>query len=142
MRHTLIVDKATPWPQYNEYEGQLDGRVDGVAVSCHSADGGWDEITPGDVLELDVRLVRRGAVQVVDASVPLALDHVDGIDYVLVGTVLERDGELVRVDSTLPLEVDLEINPFPKFTVPDVAVGDRIRVEGSLEAERLDDPTV
>jgi hypothetical protein len=71
--------------------------------------------------------------------VPAALDHVDGVDYVLVGTVRERDGEEVRVESLLMLDVDLEINPFPKFVVPDVAVGDRIRVEGSLEVELLDE---
>ena len=136
MKHTLIVDRATPWPQYNEYEGQLDGRVDGHPVSAHSTDGGWDRIAPGDVMEIDLRLVRRGDVEVVDASVPHALDHVGGVDYVLVGTVRERDGELVRVDSTIALDVDLEINPFPQHTVPDVAVGDRIRVEGSFEAER------
>ena len=135
MRHTLIVDRATPWPRYNEYEGQLDGRIDGMAVSGHSTDGGWDRIAPGDVLEIDLRLVRRGAVEIVDASVPLALRHVDGVDYVLVGDVLERDGELVRVESAVTLEVDLEINPFPQHKVPDVAVGDRIRVEGSLEME-------
>jgi hypothetical protein len=135
MRQTLIVDRVIPWSQYNEYEGQLDGRIDGHPVSCHSTDGGWDEIAPGDVLEIDLRLVRRRDVEIVDASTPLALDQIDGIEYVAVGTVTERDGELVRLDSIMALEVDLEINPFPQYTVPDVAVGDRIRVSGSFEAD-------
>jgi hypothetical protein len=135
VRQTLIVDRVVPWSQYNEYEGQLDGRVDGNAVSCHSIDGGWDEISPGDVLEIDLRLVRRGDVAIVDAATPDALEQVDGIEYLAVGTVTARDGELVQVDSIMALEVDLEINPFPRSAVPDVAVGDRIRVSGTFEAD-------
>ncbi|HEX6024725.1 MAG TPA: hypothetical protein VFZ00_22230 [Solirubrobacter sp.] len=41
----------------------------------------------------------------------------------------------LTVERVIPLVVDLDIAPFLNRPVPDVAVGDRIRVEGTLEAE-------
>ena len=70
-----------------------------------------------------------------DASAPPALTQRDGVSYEVVGTVLARDGEQVRLDSVMPLDVDLDLAPFLTRRVPDVAVGDRIRVEGTLEAD-------
>jgi hypothetical protein len=142
MRHTLTVERAVPWPHFNEYEGQIEGRLDGHPVTCHVfiTDGDWTRIRPGATYEVQAKLVRDGEVQVLDASGLPALSQRDGVSYEVVGTVVARDGEDVRLDTILPLDVDLDLAPFPRRTVPDVAVGDRIRVEGTLEAELdLDD---
>jgi hypothetical protein len=137
MRHTLTVERAVPWPQFNEYEGQIEGRLDGHAVTCKVflTDGDWSRIKPGDAYDVDAKLIRDGDVEVLDASAPSALTQRDGVNYEVVGTVLARDGEDVALDSVLPLDVDLDLAPFLQRTVPDVAVGDRIRVEGTLEAD-------
>jgi hypothetical protein len=137
MTHTLTVERAVPWAQFNEYEGQIEGRLDGHAVTCKVflADGDWSRIKPGDTYEVDARLLRGGEVEVLDANAPPALTQREGVNYEVVGTVLARDGEDVQLDSVIPLDVDLDLAPFMKRTVPDVAVGDRIRVEGTLEAE-------
>jgi hypothetical protein len=137
MRRTLTVERAVPWTRFNEYEGQIDGRLDGHAVTCHVflTDGDWTRVKPGDAYEVEAKLIRDGDVEVLDASAPPALTQRDGVSYEVVGTVLARDGEQVRLDSVMPLDVDLDLAPFLTRRVPDVAVGDRIRVEGTLEAD-------
>ena len=82
-----------------------------------------------------VTLTRYGDVEVLDASAPPALTQRDGVNYEVTGTVLARDGEEVELDSVLRLDVDLDLTPGMRRAVPDVAVGDRIRVEGVLEAD-------
>jgi hypothetical protein len=132
----LTVDRAVPWP-HNEYEGQIEGRLDGLAVTCKVllTDGDWSRIRPGDVYEVDATLTRYGDVEVLDASAAPALIQRDGVNYEVIGTVLARDDEAVELDSVLRLDVDLDLAPFMQRRVPDVAVGDRIRVEGILEAD-------
>jgi hypothetical protein len=134
MRHSLTVERAVPWP-HNDYEGQIEGRLDGHAVTCKVllTDGDWSRLKPGDVYEVDARLTRYGDVEIVDAAP--ALTQRDGVNYEVIGTVLARDEEAVELDSVLRLDVDLDLAPFMRRRVPDVAVGDRIRVEGVLEAD-------
>src|SRR3954452_24291272 len=100
MRHSLTVERAVPWP-HNEYEGQIEGRLDGRAVTCKVllTDGNWSRIKPGDVYEVDATLTRYGDVEVLDASAPPALSQRDGVNYEVIGTVLARDDEVVELDS-------------------------------------------
>jgi len=137
MRHTLTVERAVPWAQFNEYEGQIEGRLDGHPVTCRVVltDRDWTRIKPGDTYEVEAKLVRGGDVQVLAASALPALTQRDGVSYEVVGTVVARDGEDVQLDTVLPLDVDLDLAPFLRRAVADVAIGDRIRVEGTLEAD-------
>jgi hypothetical protein len=137
MKQTLTVERVVPWPQFNEYEGQIEGRLDGHPVTCHVwvDDRNWDGIRAGDALAVAAMVRRTGDVEVLDAAAPAELRQLDGVNYAVVGTVLERDGERVRLDSVMPMDVDLELSPFLQRTIPDVKVGDRIRIEGSLEAD-------
>ena len=139
MRQTLAVERLIPWSDFNEAEAQIDGHLDGHAVICHVLLYGaeWDLVRPGESLEADITFVRYGDVAVV--SEPAALINVRGVNYVAIGTVVEREDDLLRVDSVLPLEVDLEIIPGMRRPIPEVAVGDTIRVEGTFEVELLDE---
>ena len=132
MRHTLTIERATPWPQFNEYEGKVEGQLDGHRVGAHVFLTGesWDDLRPGLVREVWAKLVRRGEVTIVDPSEPPVLT-----EDTIVGTVRERDGETVIVDSLIALEVDLDLDEPATRVVPDVKAGDRIRVKGALEID-------
>lgn len=139
MRQTLAVDRLIPWSDFNDAEAQIDGRLDGHAVSCHVLLHGeeWERPQPGRSLEADITLVRYGDVTLTDA--PASLTRVDGVSFVAVGTVVDREDDLLRLDSVLPLEVDLDITPGMRRALPDIAPGDTIRVEGTFELELTDD---
>ena len=97
----------------------------------------WDRPKPGEPLEADITLVRYGDVTLTDA--PAALTRVNGVNFVAIGTVVERDDDLLRLDSVLALEVDLDTTPGMRREIPEIAVGDTIRVEGTFELELLDE---
>jgi hypothetical protein len=58
----------------------------------------------------------------------------------VIGTVVTREGDLLQLDSVLPIEVDLDITPGMHRVIPVIATGDTICVEGTFELELLDDP--
>ena len=132
MRHTLTIERATPWPQLNEYEGRVEGQLDGHRVGAHVFLLGesWDDLRPGLVREVWAKLVRTREVTIVEPAEPAVLT-----EDTIVGTVRERDGETVMVDSVIPLEVDLDLDESAIRTVPDIRAGDRIRVAGDLEID-------
>lgn len=132
MRHTLTIERATPTPEFNEYEGYVEGRLDGHRVRAHVFLIGesWNDLRPGLVREVWAKVVRKGDVTIVDASSPAVL----GGDAI-VGTVRRRDGETAIVDSVIPIEVDLDLVDSPEVSIADVQVGDRISVHGDLEID-------
>lgn len=137
MRHMLTIERVVPGSDPDEGHGRVEGRLGDRVVMCRvflpHAD--WSRYRPGDALEVDAYVVRNGDVAIVEADAPPSLTHSGGCNYVVVGTVVSRDGEWVELDSVMPLEVDLELSPHLRRTIPDVTVGDRIRVEGSLEVD-------
>ena len=132
MRHTLTIERATPWPQFNEYEGQVEGELDGhrVRAKVFLIGESWDDLRPGVVREVWAKLVRRGEVAIVGPAQPAVLT-----EDTIVGTIRERADETLIVDSVIPFEVSLDLDEIAAREVPDVKPGDRIRVRGELEID-------
>jgi hypothetical protein len=132
VRHTFTVERALPWPQFNEYEGEVHGVLDGHRVSAHVLLIGesWADLTPGLVREVSATFRRYRDLAKVDPGTPLKLTGA-----VIVGTVRELDGERLTVDSVIGIDVDLDLDVTSERALPAVRVGDRIRVEGEIEID-------
>jgi hypothetical protein len=139
MAHTLKVRDVQRWSEYNEFEGQIHGELDGVPVVCHLLGMPvrlWDTFRPGATLQVDAWVERQyGGVEILLPGSPAKLEQAgDGVIYDIVGPVVAQDGEELQVDSVLPLRVDLEWAE--RFgDPPPLRVGEVIRVRGALKVE-------
>jgi hypothetical protein len=139
MTHTLHVREVARWWEYNEFEGQIHGELDGVPVVCYLLGvpvALWDTVRPGAVLRVEAWVERQyGGVEILLPHSPARLERAgDGVVYDIVGAVVAQDGEVVRVDSVLPLRVDLEwAERFGE--PPPLRIGEVIRVRGVLKVE-------
>jgi hypothetical protein len=87
----------------------------------------------GETLPADLRLERSGEWGRVDLGRTPSLVQVAGVDYDLVGTVLDVTGQELVVDASLVLGVDLDLPPGAE--PPDLAAGDRVEVRGRLQVD-------
>lgn len=138
MTHTLQVRAVKRWSEYNEFEGQIHGELDGVPVVCYLLGMPvelWDTFRPGATLRVEASVERQyGGVEILPDS-PAKLEQTDdGVIYDIVGPVVAQDGERLQVDSVLPLRVNLEWAE--RFGhPPPLRIGDVVRVRGALEVK-------
>lgn len=139
MTYTLQVHEVKRWSEYNEYEGQVHGELDGRPVVCYLLGMPvelWDAFHPGSSLQVDAWVeLQHGGVEILLPDTPVKLEQVgDGVIYDIVGRLLTQDGEELQVDSVLPMRVDLDWAE--RFGPPPaLRVGDVIRVRGALKIE-------
>jgi len=133
------IDKVHRWTDHNEYEGQLEGHVQGLNICPHllvfSVDE-WKQCKPGAEINLDLWLERNGRVTKLNEPGTKEVKQENGINYLVSGPVVEIiSNEEIRIQSTIELRVDLDLSEHSEFTIPKLAVGDWIRVDGCLKAE-------
>ena len=132
MLKTVTLRKLEPWPQFNEYEGEVVVEVDGRELTCHvvmSSKDAWRTHRPGEALKADLWLDRDRTWEKARPTDQPFLRHVAGVHYELLGKILDLRGERLTVDAGLVLSVDLEADA---AAVSTLAVGDKVRAEGSL----------
>lgn len=138
--YSLEVRGVTRWTELNEYEGEVQGVLDGVPVHAYvlaaPADQ-WERYEPSSTLEVEAWVERSGPVEPLPAGSEPALTHVDGVVYDVAGTIVERDGEQLQVASTLPIRVDLDLSA--GTDPPRLAVGEGVRVRGILKVDIPDE---
>ncbi len=90
MLKTVTLKALTPWPQFNEYEGEVVVEVDGRELTCRvvlSSTQEWKQHRPGERRPTELRLDR---------------------DRTWEKTVLDIRAERLTVDAGFPLSVDLD----------------------------------
>jgi len=125
---------------FNEYEGEVHGELDGIPVTCHVLAAPveqWDSYRPGVTLEVDVWVERSGEIETLPVGSPAVLTQVDGVVYDVTGRIVGRDGEQLQVESTLPVRVDLDIST--RTELPGLRIGDLVRVRGTLKIDLPDE---
>lgn len=138
MTHTLRVRDVIRWAHLNDYEGVVRGELDGIPVTCYVlavTAGHWASYRPGAAVRVDAWLERCGEVETLPQASQTALTQVDRALYDVTGVVTRQDGELVQVDSALPIRVDLD--PPARSRLPQLQTGDVIRVRGVLKVDLL-----
>jgi len=145
MTHSLIINNVMPLVQYNEYEGYIEGVIQGRKVCCYvmiydQAD--WNRFKPGVDAVVDIWLERSGPVEKIEDDRAPALIQKREALYIAVGVVQEINGEMVMIDSVLPLRIDLDVSLFSPHPIPALQVGDRVSVEGILKADLYPDDDV
>ncbi len=132
MLKTVTLKALTPWPQFNEYEGEVVVEVDGRELTCHvvlsSADE-WKQHKAGDRVPADLWFERDRTWEKVEPGAQPYFRQIGGVHYEMVGTVREIGPEMLMVDAGFPLSVHLVTRP------EGLAVGDRIHVDGSMTIE-------
>ena len=140
MRYTFTITRLVPWSDLNEYEGQIDGVIDGYQLCCYvllPSGEAWRRYNPGDTLEVDLWLERGGhrdSIQI-DPSAAPALQQLEGVNYQVSGRVTEIDDEMVILESILPLRVDLDTSSAVRHIIPTIREGDLLRVQGVLKID-------
>lgn len=126
------VDRSTA---LNECEGTLTGRLDGDLFTCHVLDpeAEWSRYRIGESIDVDVWLERTGELSVLPTGTPPEIRQIEGCVYELTGVVVEREGQDAEVQATRRFRVDLDLTPFEDL--PDVQVGDTVRLRAMLQAE-------
>lgn len=137
MPHTLTIKKLVPWSEYNEYEGHLEGVLDGYDICgyllMHSAEN-WHKYESEQIVEVDLWFERTGSVTILNSSALPALQQLEGVNYEVTGTVTHVVGETLMLNSVFPLRVDLDISSDMKPPFPlEIRVGDQIHVVGALK---------
>ena len=129
----LRIRAVVRWTRYNDHEGVIHGELDGVPVTCYVlvVTGHWDQYQPGMTMPVDAWVERSGDVETLPPASPAALTQVDEALYDVTGVVRQQDGELVQVDSILPIRVDLD-PPFRR-PPPQLRTGDVVRVRGVMK---------
>jgi hypothetical protein len=142
MTHTLKVRGTKRWSEFNEFEGEVHGELDGVPVVAYLLGVPvevWDDtFVPGATLQVEAWVeLQHGGVEILPPDTPVKLEQVgDGVIYDIVGRLLAQDGEELQVDSVLPMRVDLDWAE--RFGPPPaLRVGDVIRVRGALKIETV-----
>jgi hypothetical protein len=139
--HALVVRNVVRWEDFNEYEGEVHGELDGTLVEAYllgSIDE-WDNVfRPGAALDVDAWIERSGEFETLPAGSPAELKQVDGVVYEITGTVTAVDGEQLLVESALPMRVDLDLG-HARANTHGVNVGDTIRVRGMLKVDLPDE---
>jgi hypothetical protein len=140
MTHTLRVREVVRWTEFNEYEGVIHGELDGVPVTCYVLvpTTEWDSYRPGTAVEVDAWVERTGDVDTLPPGSQAALTQVDGAIYEVAGIITQQCDEQVRVDSTLPIRIDLDLPA--RWQPPQLRIGDVIRVRGILKIDLPDGP--
>jgi len=138
--HSLRVREVTRWTDFNEYEGEIQGELDGVPVTAYVLVAPleqWQRYQPSTTLEVDAWVERTGAVEPLPSGGKPELTRVDGVVYDVAGTIVDQDGEQLHVDSRLPIRIDLDLAAGAER--PQLAVGDGVRVRGILKVDIADD---
>ncbi|NJL91698.1 MAG: hypothetical protein HC916_19420 [Coleofasciculaceae cyanobacterium SM2_1_6] len=133
----MIIKKLVPWSDLNEYEGQIEGLIDGYKLCCRVIMSGaqeWQEYSPGDIINADIYLVRCGDVTILDESTLPTLHQIADVSYEVKGIVTHVSGDIILLKSSLPflLEVNLDISPHMKYSIPEIQVGNQIFVSGVM----------
>jgi hypothetical protein len=134
MLKTVTLKALTPWPQFNEYEGEVVVEVDGRELTCHvvlSSAQEWKQHRPGERRPAEVWLDRDRTWEKAEPDAEPYFQHIGGVHYELIGTVLDIRAERLTVDAGFLLSVDLETGAAPAG----VAVGDKIHVDGSMSID-------
>ena len=140
VRHRLQVHDVVPWAEFNEYEGEIHGELDGVPVHAYvlvAPVEQWEEYRPGATLEVEAWIERSGGISPRPSGEPSELTQVDGVVYDVAGRIMEVDGDELRLGSTPPLRVDLDLPGGAER--PRLKVGDGVRVRGILKVDLPDD---
>jgi hypothetical protein len=139
MLKTVTLKALTPWPQFNEYEGEVVVEVDGRELTCHvvlsSADE-WKQHKAGERLPAELWLERDRTWEKVQPDAPPLFRQIGGVHYEVVGLVREIGPEMLVVDAGFPLSVHLVTRGTPQG----LAVGDKIHVDGSMTIELEPEP--
>lgn len=134
----MTIEKLTPWSEFNEYEGEIEGVLDGVPITTYvllPSGRHWARYNPRDTVEVDAWLERTGPVVVEHESNGAAFEQIDGPKYRVRGVVKGIEGEDVLVDSALPIRIELDLSPKAREAMPEIRIGDRIAVDGTLKVD-------
>ncbi len=116
MKYNLTIKKIFPWAGLNEYEGHVEGVIDGLDLCLYvmfcSADDWNTYACEGSTSEVDVWLERTGDFEFLDSEQSPHLQQLETIEYKVVGKVLEVSGENILLDiNDFLLKVDLDQEP-------------------------------
>ena len=138
MTYLMTLQKLAPWRERNDWEGQVEGEINGYSLCCYTQLMNMDELSdsykPGDQLDVDVWLERSAEIAVMD-DCDTHLSQLSDVLYELTGTVKKISGEIVQLDSVFPLRVELSSDPNIVDSIPDINVDDKVKVVGVM---RLD----
>jgi hypothetical protein len=141
--HALHVREVIRWTELNEYEGEVHGVLDGMPASCYMLATPvelWDAFRPGATVRVDAWVEsmsgRSRDVRVLPEGSPAELTQVDGVMYDVVGVITQRDGELLHVESVMPIRVDLDVSA--RTELPELRAGDVVSVRGIMKIELPD----
>jgi hypothetical protein len=145
MLHNLIIRRLVPWSDFNEYEGEIEGLLDTHEVCCYvlmSSEEEWQAYSPGETKTVNFWLERNGSVTIMEPSNLMTLHQIEGVNYEVIGTVTYVSEETVLLNSVVPMRVDLDLDIGADLLheIPEIHVGDQIRVEGILKVDL--DPAV
>jgi len=137
MPHTLTIKKLVPWSEYNDYEGHLEGVLDGYDICgyllMYSAED-WYKYEPEQIVEVELWLECTGSVTILNSSASPALQQLEGVNYEVTGTVTHVAGETLLLNSIFPLRVDLDLSSDMKpLSSPEIGIGEHIHVVGTLK---------
>jgi hypothetical protein len=134
LTHRFEIVGLTPWAEFNEYEGAIEGNVHGrrlIARVVMNSGGTWSQYRPGQYLDAKLQLERDDQIARLASPETSALIHGAGVRYTAVGRVqYTLPMDRLVLDVGFPLVVDpswcRDVPPFQ------VAAGDWLRVSGEL----------
>lgn len=140
VKYELKIEEKFPWTKLNEYEGHIQGIIDGLELCLYvmfcSIDDWNTYACEGSIKEVDVWLERTGDFELLDFAQLPHLQQMETIEYRVVGKVLEIAGENVLLDiDNFLLKVDLDVSTNVKSELNSVQIGQMISVIGILKVD-------
>jgi hypothetical protein len=138
MEQTLTIQKLTPWSDYNDYEGEIEGVFHQQQICCYvfmASGEDWQTYAPNDQITIDLWLERSGTITLVDFSIGAELCQISGSNYEVTGTIQSIAAEEIWLNSVFSMRIDLDLTPAVESLITNLAVGDQIRIVGILKAE-------
>lgn len=140
MNQMIEVKKISRWQDYNEYEGQLDIQINGADFTCyilmHSSDE-WKTISQKKAFQGRIWLERTGQIDIVETDNEPYFRQIKGVNYEILGSILEQEGEHIIVKSTIPIDlaVDLDVTADMQDILVRLFKGTQVKVTGVLKVE-------
>ncbi len=139
MPHKFTIKKIVPWTEFNEYEGHMEGVIDNYDLCCYaqmSSAQEWQQYHPGDILEVDIFLLRYDKVQIVEEFILPTIKQIENSCYEVTGIVTQISGERVLLKPfppfPFPLKVDLDIHSHLAHLFQDIHIGSQIFLQGLM----------
>ncbi|MBI4859648.1 MAG: hypothetical protein HY815_05220 [Candidatus Riflebacteria bacterium] len=137
MRHRIRIERAHPGEDRFDPEGRLDVVLSGLVLSCAvlmPTPEAWSRLAHGLELDVELWLERSGSVRRLPEA-PAALTSMGGVFWRATGLVTDCDGDWLKLESVVPLSIDLDPPVQAPSGLPLIAAGDHLEVEGRLKLD-------